>query len=391
MTSAITVVEGKKIVTVQQKLLVGFHLHGTIAQISSFRPAVLKPRPYLPYLMHTLYRLGCDVHFITSLNPVSDADGLRSFFHHHVGIPHHIHYELPSDTANASTSFHQQARLGSGGGSTGSLGQKASAPLTRQSFMPLLQRRAKEIQTTPDNILFVDAEVNYRFSPVQTIVMEKFVHYTNRDKRKAYREYVGREIDFQSPASETSGSRGNRVVARHEEHRQRLARQTAFLMEEQHQSDVSSASKKNEPTLNLSPEERIVREMASGGKDDSNDLNEVSPAKPRREGLIAYHKPLPSALLQDYTCVALATLLIELAASPSPCTVKEFLRREPILEQLRVPMHEVCYYLAKDNCEDMELVDWEEVEVQEAKAEERRRAEVGPIVKENEAHSSFFQ
>lgn len=469
MTSVLTVLEGgRKLLPLRQKLLVAFNIHGTIAEISSSRPVMLRPRPYLSYLFHTLSRLQCDVHFITSLNPTTEGPAVESFLQQHAGralFPYHVHYETPSTyvssyitpSSSSSSSFRSFHRPhGSAASTRGSPSMGKKAPICRHSFTPVLLRRALAIGSTSDHMFCVDTEVNYRFPPLQTIVLEPYTHYTQREKRKAYQAYIAQEVHQQQqrswrttrqhessatsggtmnrssmdangkkPLGVVMGTKGNRFVDHHEETRQRMAAQEAFLKEQQPYSTSSSSpvlpskqdEEKNEPiatetggtTTNVGSEE-VAAPPTTGSKVSASSSSSssftasrsVSPrVDPTRTetGLVAYQAPLPSSLLQDYICVALATFLTELSAgSPSSTTVKGFLQKEPILEPLRVPMHGTCFYLAKENCQDLEMVDWNEVEVVEQTHEEdekkRTSAAMGPSVRSEKSEKEddlFFQ
>eukprot|EP00796_Vickermania_ingenoplastis_P000604 gene604-332_t len=403
MSNALTVLEnGSRVLLLQKKLLVAIHLHGTIAQVSDFRPAAIKPRPYLSYLVNTLHKLNCDVHLITSLNPQSDSLALNAFLHQTFGpMPYHVHFEAPQGSTsslarNGSSPSHSWNRTGASAGEQRG-GGSAATPLASRNFMPLLRQRAVSLMSHPDNILFVDAEVNYRFTPLQTVVMEKFVHYTTRQKRRDYRAYVGEEIARHMPPGAPGESQSsNTFVSRHEAQAQRMAGETAFLAHEQavlrEREEWARKQQKEMEEMEKEEQEENEGAAASPGSSTNKGGNDKHyPGASRDCGtLVSYQKPLPSSLVEDFTCVALATLLAELAAST--LTVKTFLRREVVLlEPLRIPMHEECFYLAKDNCEDLEMVDWDEVQVMEAKAEERRQEEVGPRVKETAEHASMFQ
>lgn len=339
MTSALSITStGRTIFPLRQRLLIAFHLHSTLVQVSEFRPAVLKPRPYLTYLAHTLARMGCDLHFITTLDPLSDKVCLDQFFSKHFPVPHQLHFEVPSTSRDGS-----------------------SLP---PSFASLLHRRAAALSLPPEQILFIDSEIAYRYSPLQTIVMEKFVKYTARDKRQAYRKYFGEGMQRMETNREsaTAGASSNAFVRFHETQRERLAARNA----------LAAAEPTNPGPFSLRSSGGTRAAAAEGGG-----------------GLVSFQAPLPTPLLQDYICVALATIIAELCASPPPLTVREFLNREPLLEQLEVPLHGKCFYLPVDNCEDLELIDWNEVEVQEELAM-KREGEPDPEVKETADHKDFF-
>lgn len=447
----------KKLFKLKQKLIVGFYIHGTIAHVSNERPCYIKPRPYLSYLMHTLQRLGCDVHLFTTLNPESDEASLRIFRHQHIGIPHFLHYEPAANYGTACTrgasacsraglSHLPSCRTNTDGlnnaTSSGVLGRVRSSTagnrfrghspnLSSISFKSLLDERAAFLAQTagdggyaacsPENVLFIDSEVNYRYSPLQTIVMESYVHYTTREKRQAYKEYVSgtlRQRGYEDEADK--GKKG--FAAKHQAEMERVTAATDFLLKEQEavrerqgrgrqrlsssllcdedksDADGSTTSVVEDGAATQTSVGGVGTKKEEGDGAGKNGLSSSSTSLDRSGSLISaspsdiisYEKPIPSALLEDHTCVALATLVAELSASSLP--VREFLKREVLLlEPVRVPNHAACYYLAKENCEDLETIRWDEVEVEEVKAEERRRADRGPEVPETAEHASFFK
>lgn len=502
MTSVLKVLEGgKKLLPLCQRLLVAINIHGTIAEVSTSRPVTLKPRPFLSYLLHTLCQLHCDTHFITTLNPCTEGKAVERFFQQHlvgenVFFRYHIHYETPSTYVSSSLA-HSSSSRDRGGYACSShhnrtettlQGNGKRAPICRHSLTPLLLRRALAIGSSPDHIFCVDTEVNYRFPVLQTVVLEPFAHYTPREMRKVYREYMadavqqglpkeggggiyrrcGRSSDSEkwemgNRAVEENGmgrKRKNKFVLFHEEERQRMLAKDGFLREEflyasykeenitkkiqpppqqerekqeeiasetstrirhssratsgHHSTAAASSGVRGRADINLSEEKATATpEIAAGSpkadpaaipreqskkeaeKEDhhysrspssSSSCVDVGGASPlasssftssnttntQEMGLVAYHSPLPSQLLKDYICVALATFLTELSAT-SATTVKDFLQKEPLLEQLRVPMHGTCFYLAKENCQDLEMVNWDEVEVVMQKEEKNQK------------------
>jgi len=63
-----------------------------------------------------------------------------------------------------------------------------------------------------------------------------------------------------------------------------------------------------------------------------------------------------------------------------------------LLESLRVPMHRACYFLSKENSEDLSVIDWNGIHVEEAREVREREegATGGVVVEETEAHRDFF-
>lgn len=304
----------------------------------------------------------------------------------------------------------------------------SSAPLSRHSFTPPLLRRAMAQGIAPDRILCVDTEVNYRFPPLQTIVLEKYQYHTHRETRQAYQSYMAEQVwestkrsrrrggsirehpnegservgqPRPTPPPSSGGGGTNAFVQHHEKERCRMVAQEAFFSDalgplrkagggnsphdgtpwpastpmtprtREEEKDVETNTKRNRhaPDVGMvEAPEALSPPLSSSTIPTTPTTSSSSCCSGNAEnggGLVAFHAPLPSALLSDYLCVALATFVMELCSASASVTVKDFLTREPLLESLRVPMHGNCFYLAKENCQDMELVDWDEVEVQE--------------------------
>lgn len=349
-----------QIITVKRRLLVGIHLHGTICDVSHSRPPTFRPRPYLSYLMRTLYQLGCDVHLVSSLCAVGDEAAMSMFLKRYVTVPYTLHYEPPPPAGTSS----------SAGGSVLGSSRISSFSLLRS----LRQGRSPSSAVSEADILFVDAELNYRCSPVNTVVVEAFRHYTSREQRKAYQAYVGDHIPDEAGMTKSTTSPPSHAEA----HLHRAVHLAAVSEEVRNETNMVSASGTGGGVGSRAP-------PASSSAASQATAGATGPS-----GVVQFHKPVPACLIPDYICVALATIITDLATSS--LMVADFLKREALLESLRVPMHRACYFLSKENSEDLPLLNWDEIHVEEER-EVRERAEAatgGVAVEETEAHRDLF-
>lgn len=67
--------------------------------------------------------------------------------------------------------------------------------------------------------------------------------------------------------------------------------------------------------------------------------------------------------VDDYSLVAAAEMIKELAASD--VSVAEYLKMEPLIETIRVPMYGQIHALPMENCDHIEMLDLEQLEVSE--------------------------
>nr|CCC95809.1 unnamed protein product [Trypanosoma congolense IL3000] len=322
---------GLQVIHLHSKLVVGIRMHGSIAAPHPRIPSQLKYRPFLHYFGETLRRLRCDV---TLFSPIAEFEHGRQLL-----SPKEFPCEyrvLHDPTAGASCS------------QNGVCGRKQQERASRGNFQDYLSEVAAELNTSPQRIIFIDAEINYRFSPVQTIVLEAFEPRRMRQRQPSSQNELCGDI---ATAREVS----------------RRSRQHTAMLDAEFEWAQGQKRHHCHRNLPFSPEvcPEIPRPVSDG---------EV------REAALAIRR-------EDYTLVALAGLLVELAAAD--VSVADFLRVEPIVEKLRVPFHGSVNYLPIENCDDMEQWNWDAVEVREAEAMEEAAAV--PEVEEREEHRGMFK
>ncbi|RNF23948.1 uncharacterized protein Tco025E_02685 [Trypanosoma conorhini] len=308
---------GAQIIHLASRLVLGVRLHGTIAALSPRGGGSrLKCRPFLRYFAETLRRLRCDVTLFLPITaragaPLSDAE-----------FPC-VYRVVDDPTAGPAAAGRRAARA---------------------NFQDLLGRIAAEQQTSPSRILFIESEINCRFSPVQTLVVEAFQPQRIRQQRRR-----------------AAAAGASEAAAAGQYH--------AALLE----SEYTWTQGRREPRPRPAPHSlpfsaELHGEAREGARDDV------------RAAALAINR-------EDYTLVALAGMLVELAAAD--VAVAEYLRVEPLVEKLSVPFHGEVNYLPAENCDDMEQWDWAAVEVREAAAQEA--AAVVPDVEERAEHKDLFK
>ncbi|KAG8340336.1 hypothetical protein ERJ75_001660700 [Trypanosoma vivax] len=315
---------GLQVIQLHSRLVVGIRLHGTIAATHPRVPNQLKCRPFLHYLGRTLQRLQCDV---TVFAPVAACSSTGPLSQREFPCEYRVVHDPTAGPVHAGVNNNSLTR----GRSRGAAAQC--------NFQDYLSRIATELHTAPKRILFVDAEINYRFSPVQTVVLEAF-----EPQRACRRRQPQGDV---AVAMEEA-----REVQRHTE-----------------RIEAEFASTQGVPGrcrgLHWNRCAPFSSEQSNfAGREMSNEVREAALAA-RRE---------------DYTLVALAGMLVELAAAD--VAVADFLRVEPLVEKIRVPFHGEVNYLPIENCDDMEQWDWNAVEVREMEV---------PEVEERDEHRDMFK
>ncbi|KEG08294.1 hypothetical protein DQ04_07511010 [Trypanosoma grayi] len=336
---------GGQIIQLCSRLVVGVRLHGTLVAAHPRNPGHLKCRPFLCYFAETLRRLRCDV---TLFTPIASRTGTQQLSAHEFPCP----YRAVCDPTSGV----------SGGGGSGPGGRRRSEA-SRSNFQDYMYDIAADLQTSPRRILFIDSEINYRFSPVQTLVVEAFqpqrVRQQERPRLSRADEVAAEEARrarqhaavLEGEYAWTQGQRGQTQQQQHERH---------------HCTPFSS-----ELCGDLPQSSSVSNKSRSSDNDSAGAV---------RAAALAINR-------EDFTLVALAGMLVELAAAE--VAVADYLRVEPLVEKLTVPFHGAVNYLPAENCDDMEQWDWDAVEVREAKRAEAAAAV--PEVEEREEHHNLFK
>lgn len=176
MSSALTLIGDTQVLRLASRLIVGIRLQGTIGFIDPAHPHIIKPRPYLKYLAETLHRLRCDVTLIVPTNPQHDQP-LFDRFHAR---------EFPV----AFRFLHDQRKFIGAGGGRGNR-KRGIAPNNYTEYLRTAANAANHTGPSLDRVLFIDSEVNYRFSPVQTLVLEMYEPITRRQQRGIVAQEIG--------------------------------------------------------------------------------------------------------------------------------------------------------------------------------------------------------
>lgn len=95
----------------------------------------------------------------------------------------------------------------------------------------------------------------------------------------------------------------------------------------------------------------------------------------------------------DYTLIALAEMIKEIAMSQEP--VADYLKREPMIEKVKVPFFGEANLLPMENCDHIDQIDLEALDVREAShvltEEEEAMGDGVHEVKETDAHKDLFK
>lgn len=437
MSSAIQLIGDHQVIHLGSRLVVGIRLVGTIASRNTRNLYALKARPFTRYLAQTLQHLQCDVTLVVDTDR-SAQEGLmlQHLTKHHFPVAFHVLHEKPTAVG---TCRH---------------GQSVSSNHERY----FLDRAAAQ-RTGRGRILFIDSEINYRFSVPQTLVVESYDVGARRRQHRAARKaarcggsheagqtWEGDRADAldnmfrqsssplhgadcqlrqQYPANlATSSSHEEAAMSpkarRGQAHQrdihtslQEVVSASSFL-----QSEVLSANAEGTTSsggwLGRHDAQRHPVTVPNAGSRPSSEVAaaaaaaEASPLLPQhpvhsggaatagssapgenarvttgRASLPAVPAGQPAINMEDYTLIALSEMIAGLAASE--VSVHDYLRVEPMVEGVRVPFHGIAHYLPMENCDHIDVIDWEYVTVKE-KAEM-----VVPDVEEQEAHKGFFR
>lgn len=426
MSSAITLVGNQQVIALTTRLIVGIRLQGTIGFIDPRNPYSIKPRPYLAYFAETLRRLHCDVTLFVPTNEDRDRDLMDNFHRRDFSVPFRY--------------VHDHAKLVGAGSGRGNRKQ-GIAPNNYTEYLRIQANQVNGTGQATDRILFIDSEVNYRFTPVQTLVLDSYEPMTRRQQReivKAQRSNPFGDVSSQRArryAAAAAKATGHTVRHRAALHAQQLQAQldkteasTALLMAEQSAvplvdpdanfSDLTRHATKREGAaatrrgvagnceLNSGCTRSVLSNGGAGGGVRRDSRGRMAGTKSQRDAPLkdeaadaaagggASSGPAAGAAmshalainLEDYSLVAVAEMIAEMAASD--VSVAEYLKLEPLVEKVEVPFHGKANYLPPENCDNIELLNWEEIKVMEKKSQ---NLGVPETVEETAEHKDFFQ
>lgn len=418
MSSAITLIGNQQVITLTTRLIIGIRLQGTIGFIDPRCPFSIKPRPYLTYFAETLRRLQCDVTLFVPTNEEHDRAMMESF--------HDRDFPLPFRYIHDHSKF-----VGAGAGRGNR--KHGIAPNNYTEYLRIQANHVNSTGTATDRILFIDSEVNYRFTPVQTLVLDSYEPLTRRQQREL------RKAQHTNPFGDATSQRARRYAAaaakatnstmRHraalyaqhvQEQLDKTESSTNLLQREQERVPLVEADDANVETMasahsdkgkgRLTPSSPGTQHGAaqgcevgsSGGRGGSG----VGTPDPRGRTASAttvagtstttttddHHaadRDMSRAVtinMEDYSLVALAEMIAEMASSD--VAVAHYLKMEPLIEKVQVPFHGTANYLPPENCDNIELLNWDEIKVMERKANDTGVVET---VVETDAHKGFFR
>ncbi|EPY29698.1 hypothetical protein AGDE_09913 [Angomonas deanei] len=435
MSTAITLVGNSQVLFLNPaRLIVGIRLQGTIGHINLNQPNYVRPRPYLHYLSKTLQKLNCDVTLFLPLAPSEqNREMIHMFSHRDFPIPFRVVYDHPSCYDNR----HSPA---------------VRSGLAPRDYTTFLTEVAQQKGSNGSRVLFLESEINYRFKTTQTLILEDYQPMTRRQQRQLFQKEL-EEQRMSVDRGTRTGAMSAAEVARQKEkeafqHGATQYDQYTKLLEEEAERNRSQRGSSPDgledpqavgrggwlgrhtgPTMPVMEETEVVgtasdvmqrraAERATAqslatraklvtrgtapfavdsveahvvGKDEGPESAGADGTGPQEEEAPFSSPGTTRALainMEDYTLIAVAEMLAELASGGS--TVEDYLKYEPLVEKLNVPSHGVANYLPIENCDYIETLDWEKVEVREAKREEARRNTVEEVV-ETDEHKDFFQ
>ncbi|KAG5485487.1 hypothetical protein LSCM1_07572 [Leishmania martiniquensis] len=413
MSSAITSVGNRQVIQLSSRLTVGIRLQGTIGFVDPVHPYVVKPRPYAAYLATTLRRLRCTVALFVPTNAGHDLEMMNTF--------HRRDFPVPFRYVNDHSKI---IGAGSGRGNR----KRGLAPNNYTEYLRIMANEVCGTGQDTSRILFIDSEVNYRFTPVQTIVLDAYEPLTRRQQRElAKHQYSNPFGSSSSPHARryvAAAARATKTTIRHRAvaHAQQLQdevgrhqRHTDFLIAEQAgaplppemrdgvediyggdicrfpqgRSPCSSPSSSPFPQRRDGTRGHAVRQPSTPGRFAALEATSDPTASGRSQGIEAERtSTISNAVamnIEDYSLVALAEMIAEMSASDT--SVAEYIKTEPLIEKVEVPFHGKANYLATDNCDHIDLLNWDEIHVMET----ARGSGIPETVVETEDHKDFFQ
>ncbi|EPY20096.1 hypothetical protein STCU_09158 [Strigomonas culicis] len=296
-------------------------------------------------------------------------------------LAHFLQQDFPVPHARI---IHEKATPGGGGIGRGGSSSRAHRGIAADNYAEFLHTLAVEpsVGSNADRILFVDSEINYRFQVPQILVLEAFQPLTRRQRRhKRFKQLDELALGTMTAEDMVRYGRMSPEAVRRWEWERGLRSQNA---------DIASQSQLLERERKLNAREGDAVPSAR----TPPPLPTTEAAMPQSgDGDAAASAGLANALavnLEDYTLIALAEMLTELASSGA--RVREYLKVEPLVEKLHVPMYGEVNYLPIENCDYIEELDWPHIKVVvKGEEEERLREEAKEQVVETEEHKDLFQ
>lgn len=166
MTSAVQTVGERQIIRLGSPLVIGIRVQGTIGYLSPLHSYHIKARPYLHYFADTLRHLRCDVTLLVSTNHQLDSPTISQFASREFPLSFRLLHD--HDDTNASTHRHRR--------------------VSALNCTDFFRKVAEERRTSVDRVLFIDSEINYRFAPLQTLILEAYHPLSKRQRRQAVRK-----------------------------------------------------------------------------------------------------------------------------------------------------------------------------------------------------------
>ncbi|CAG9569666.1 conserved hypothetical protein [Leishmania major strain Friedlin] len=416
MSSAIVLVGSRQVIPLASRLIVGIRLQGTIGFVDPASPYVVKPRPYASYLATTLRRLQCAVALFVPTNTEHDREMMNMFYRR--DFPVSFRY------VNDHSKF---IGAGSGRGNR----KRGMAPNNYTEYLRIMANEANGTGQDTSRVLFIDSEVNYRFTPVQTIVLDAYEPLTRRQQRRLVQQ------QYSNPFGDVSSRNARRYGAAAARARKMTVRHRAVVSAQHLQDAVDMQQKYTDFLIAEQEGVQLPPEMRNGVQDGhGGDLCHFSKRHPQRSapsssspphpqqggstrGRVSgpLSTPGPSSLadtesdktppdgnkdikeeqqqlsmscalavnLEDYSLVALAEMIAEMSASET--SVADYIKTEPLIEKVEVPFHGKANYLAPENCDNIDLLNWDEIQV----LEKAHGTGVPEMVEETEDHKDFFR
>ncbi|CAJ1017990.1 hypothetical protein Q4I30_001474 [Leishmania utingensis] len=399
MSSAIVLVGNQQVIPLASRLIVGIRLQGTIGFVDPASPYIVKPRPYAAYLATTLRRLQCAVALFVPTNTENDREMMSLF--------HRLDFPVPFRYVNDHSKI---IGAGSGRGNR----KRGLAPNNYTEYLRIMANEVNGTGQDTSRILFIDSEVNYRFSPVQTIVLDAYEPLTRRQQRELVKQ------QHSNPFGDVSSRHTRRCVAAAARATKKTVRHRAMVSAQHLQEEMDTQQRHTDFLLAEQEGARLPPEMQDGVQDGhGGDFRRFSQGSLQRGGNMCGHlpgklstpgssssvdvenaKPPPvgngsinegqqtgtlAINLEDYSLVALAEMMAEMSASDT--SVAEYIKTEPLIEKVEVPFHGKANYLAPENCDNIDLLNWDEIQVME----KARGTEVPETVVETEDHKDFFR
>ncbi|KAG5510557.1 hypothetical protein JKF63_06854 [Porcisia hertigi] len=406
MSSAIVSVGNQHVIPLVGRLVVGIRLQGTVGFINPANPYIVKPRPYAAYLATTLRRLQCAVALFVPTNTEHDREMMDMFYRRDFPVPFRYVMDQPKIIGFGSSRGNRKRGL---------------APNNYTEYLRIMANEVSGTGQDTSRILFIDSEVNYRFTPVQTIVLDAYKPSTRRQLREVVQQ------QHSSPFGDVSSRHARRYAAATARATKSMVRHRAVVRAQNLQDEIDMQRKHTEfliaeqDRVPLPPELHDEEErdhrgdlwhlsqegLQQGGYEQGRVVDGVSTPGPSsavdtenattppdcnrdtKEEEQQRQKTLmsraPAINLEDYSLVALAEMIAEMSASD--ISVAEYIKTEPLIEKVEVPFHGKANYLAPENCDNIDLLNWDEIQV----IEKARDTEVPETVVETEDHKNFFR